>query len=84
MRHTAPGRRKKRRHNPLESFSKFLDQASTFLANRKGLLPLTGILLILLNFLLHFVAAGWVVESNAFLHLGLIIAIIGIMVAWAL
>jgi hypothetical protein len=68
----------------LESFSKFLDQASTFLANRKGLLPLTGILLILLNFLLQFVAAGWVIESNALLHLGLIIAIIGIMVAWAL
>lgn len=84
MSHIAPVQKKKGRHNHLESFSKFLDQASTFLANRKGLLPLTGILLILLNFVLQFVAAGWVVESNAFLHLGLIIAIIGIMVAWAL
>jgi hypothetical protein len=30
------------------------------------------------------VTAGWVARSNLFLHLGLIIAILGFMIAWAL
>ena len=36
----------------LNRFSKFLDRASEFLAHRKGLLPLVGILLVVLNFVL--------------------------------
>jgi len=68
----------------LEGFSHFLDKVSSFLANRKGLLPLTGGILILVNFILQFFAAGWLVESNLFLHLGLLLAIIGFMLAWAL
>ncbi|MFZ6018999.1 MAG: hypothetical protein ACOYXO_05245 [Chloroflexota bacterium] len=68
----------------LESLSQFLDKVSSFLANRKGLLPLIGLVLILVNFILQFVAAGWLVESNLFLHLGLLLAIIGFMLAWAL
>ncbi|WP_322793236.1 hypothetical protein [Bellilinea sp.] len=68
----------------LESLSHFLDKVSSFLANRKGLLPLIGLVLILVNFILQFVAAGWLVESNLFLHLGLLLAIIGFMLAWAL
>lgn len=68
----------------LESLSHFLDKVSSFLANRKGLLPLIGLVLILINFILQFVTAGWLVESNLFLHLGLLLAIIGFMLAWAL
>lgn len=68
----------------LEGFSHFLDKVSSFLANRKGLLPLIGLVLILLNFVLQFFAAGWIVESNLFLHLGLLLAVIGFMLAWAL
>lgn len=68
----------------LEGFSYFLDKVSSFLANRKGLLPLIGLVLILLNFILQFFAAGWIVESNLFLHIGLLLAIIGFMLAWAL
>lgn len=66
--------------------SKLLDLLSEFLAHRKGLLPLIGILLIGLNLLLQFIFVPdfWLVSSNLFLHIGLIIAIFGLMLAWAL
>jgi hypothetical protein len=67
-------------------FSKFLDDASPYLANRKGLLPLAGIVLILLNFLLTtLLPADWfIIRTNLFLHLGLVVALFGQMLAWAL
>ncbi|MCX7976855.1 MAG: hypothetical protein N2646_07255 [Bellilinea sp.] len=68
----------------MENLSRFLDKVSSFLANRKGLLPLIGLTLILLNFIFQFLLNGWLVESNLLLHLGLIVAIIGFMLAWAL
>ncbi|RME91085.1 MAG: hypothetical protein D6770_01165 [Anaerolineae bacterium] len=65
--------------------SRFLDWTSEFLATRKGLLPLIGILFIILNLLLQFlVPYTWLSLSNLFLHLGVIIAIFGLMLAWAL
>jgi membrane-bound ClpP family serine protease len=65
--------------------SRFLDWLSEYLAHRKGLLPLIGIALIVLNLLLQFVLPpGWLVSSNLFLHVGLILAILGLMIAWAL
>lgn len=68
----------------LQRFNRFLDWLSENLAHRKGLLPLVGILLILANLLLSLFASGWLVETNLFLHLGVIVAIIGFMIAWAL
>jgi hypothetical protein len=69
----------------LRGFNKFLDWISDFLANRKGLLPLIGLGLIILNFILQFLSwSGWIGESNLFLHLGLIVSIIGFLLAWAL
>jgi len=67
-------------------FSNFLDQASEYLADRKGMLPLIGIGLIILNFLLaSFLPADWcIIRTNLFLHLGLIAALFGQMLAWAL
>ena len=69
-----------------DQFSKLLDFASEYLANRKGLLPLVGIGLIILNFLLaSLLPADWfIVRTNLFLHLGLIVALFGQMLAWAL
>ncbi len=65
--------------------SHWLDLASEFFAHRKGLLPISGLLLVVLNFLLQFLApGGWVVTSNLFLHLGVIVAIFGLLLAWAL
>ena len=65
--------------------SKLLDWLSEFLAHRKGLLPLLGIVLIILNLILQFVLPpGWLTSSNLLLHIGLILAIFGLMLAWAL
>ena len=65
--------------------SKLLDLLSEYLAHRKGLLPLIGICLIAVNLILQFVLEPfWLTTSNLFLHIGLIIAIIGLMLAWAL
>ena len=68
----------------MNGFSKFLDDASEFLAARKGLLPLIGLLLIVANFILVLVGAGWLARTNFFLHLGLILALLGFVLAWAL
>ena len=66
-------------------FSKFLDHASEYLAHRKGLLPLVGILLIVINFILSFFPEiGWIATSNFLLHIGLILAIFGFLLAQAL
>jgi len=69
----------------LNALSQLLDRLSNYLAHRKGLLPLFGLVLILFNLLFQFIPGmGWVAGSNLFLHLGLIIAILGLMLAWAL
>lgn len=65
--------------------SKLLDTLSNYLAHRKGLLPIIGILLILLNLILQFIVPGsFLAATNLFLHIGLIVAIFGLMLAWAL
>jgi hypothetical protein len=65
--------------------SKLLDHISEFLAHRKGLLPIIGITLILINLLLQFILPGnFLATSNLFLHIGLVIAIFGLMLTWAL
>ena len=65
--------------------SKLLDLLSEYLAHRKGLLPLIGIALIVVNLILQFLFSPfWLTTSNLLLHIGLIIAIIGLMLAWAL
>ncbi len=64
--------------------NKALDKISEYLAHRKGLLPLVGTLLIVLNFVLQFFPLGWLTQTNLFLHLGLVIAVFGLMMAWIL
>jgi hypothetical protein len=65
--------------------SRIIDQLSEFLANRKGLLPMLGIFLILCNLVLQFMPGlGWIVQTNLLLHLGIVIALLGFLVAWAL
>jgi len=66
-------------------FSKFLDHTSEYLARRKGLLPLLGIVLIIANLLVVSIfPSGFLVETNFLLHVGLIIALLGLMLSWAL
>jgi hypothetical protein len=65
--------------------SRLVDNASNYFARRKGLLPLLGILLVIINFILPFIfGLNIITGSNLFLHLGVIVAIFGIMLAWAL
>jgi len=68
----------------LQKISKALDDLSEYFSQRKGLLPLIGIILILINFVLSQFPLGWISESDLFLHLGVIVAIFGFMLAWAL
>jgi hypothetical protein len=70
----------------MDRFSKLLDVMSDYLAHRKGLLPLVGIGLIFLNFILAMIfPADWfIIKSNLFLHLGLIVALLGLLLSNAL
>lgn len=70
----------------MKRLSRLVDRASDFFARRKGLLPLIGIVLVILNYILPFIFGldNLVTGSNLFLHLGVIIAIFGMMLAWAL
>jgi hypothetical protein len=64
--------------------SKLLDKLSNYLAPRKGLLPMLGLLLIILNYPLQFLPLGWFSASDLLLHLGLVLAIFGMLLAWIL
>ncbi len=66
--------------------SRLIDHASNYFAHRKGLLPLIGILMVIVNFILpyFFIQPNFLTLSNFFLHLGVIVAIFGMMLAWAL
>ena len=65
--------------------NQWIDLLSNYLAERKGLLPMVGILLIVINLILQFFPGlGWLVSANLLLHFGLILAIVGFMLGWAL
>jgi hypothetical protein len=69
----------------MQKINQFLDVASNFLAHRKGLLPILGILFVILNFIIQFIpGVGFIATSNICLHFGIILALIGILIAWAL
>lgn len=59
-----------------------IDKASNYFSDRKGLLPLVGLVLILVDqFLVIFFPELTVSVINLFLHLGLVIAILGFLIA---
>lgn len=68
----------------IAKLSEWIDKVSEFFAARKGLLPLLGLAMIVANFVLRLAVPGWLAESDFFLHLGLVLAIFGFMLAWAL
>jgi hypothetical protein len=70
----------------MKALSKLLDWASDFFAHRKGLLPLIGMALIVVNLLVVtiFPPEFFIVYSNLFLHLGIVVAIFGLLLGWAL
>ena len=69
----------------MQKISQLLDHLSEYLAHRKGLLPFIGISLIVINLILQLIPGmGWLSSSNLLLHLGIILAIVGLMLTWAL
>lgn len=62
--------------------SEWLDHASEYLANRKGLLQLIGLILIIINFAINaFFPDIFISRTNLTLHIGLIFAIVGQLLA---
>ena len=69
----------------ISKLNHYLDIVSEFFAHRKGLLPAIGILLVFVNYVLQFIPwFGWFSESDFLLHLGVVLAILGFLLAWAL
>jgi len=69
-----------------ETLNRALDRLANFFAHRKGLLPLVGMVLILINGLLQFLPIDnlSLIEKNILLHIGIILAILGFLLAWSL
>jgi hypothetical protein len=66
-------------------FSKLLDDLSEYLANRKGLLPLIGAGLVILNLILDLVLPhSFFSRTDILLQLGVVAAILGFLLARAL
>jgi type II secretory pathway component PulF len=70
--------------NDMTNLSKILSKLSTFFSNRKGLLIFIAIILVILNFVIGLVFNNWMTQSNLLLHLGIVIGLLGILIAWAL
>ena len=68
----------------MNKLSKLIDKLSEYLAHRKGLLPIIGMMFILVNLIIQYLPTNWLSGTNLLLHIGLIIAIFGLMLAWAL
>jgi hypothetical protein len=69
----------------MKKINDFLDWISEFLAQRKGLLPILGAVFVIINGVIQFIPGlGFIQEGNIFLHLGVLLAIIGFLIAWAL
>jgi hypothetical protein len=65
--------------------STMLDNLSEYLATRKGLLPLLGTALIIVNLMVKIIFPGaYISQIDLLLHLGLILAIFGIVLRTAL
>ncbi len=62
-----------------------IDRFSEFLARRRGLPVIIAILLVAINLIVQFIPGlEWLARTNLFLHLGVIIGLLGILLAAAL
>lgn len=62
----------------------WLDRLSAFIARYKGLPTMLAVALVVLNFVLQFFNLGWLSSSNLLLHLGIVVGLIGLLLAEAL
>jgi hypothetical protein len=67
---------------------KWLKRISSFLARMPGLPVFVAVGLVVLNLILQFLpdwpVVGWLAHTNLFLHLGLIVGFLGLLVGEAL
>lgn len=69
----------------LERLSKLLDRLSEFLADRKGLVPIIGIGLVVINLIFKIVSGfDTLADLDLFLHVGIITGLFGLLLARAL
>jgi len=59
----------------------WLDRMSAFIARYKGLPTMIAVLLVVLNFVLQFFNVGWLSSSNLLLQLGIVVGLIGVLLA---
>lgn len=65
--------------------SRLLDAVGQYLAQRKGLLPLLGMFLVLCNLLLRMLAPqAWLSATDLLLHVGVVVVVLGFLLARAL
>lgn len=67
--------------------NKLIDWMNNFFGDRPGLLPFAGIGLVVIDLVLQIFpgpGSSWFVDSNMLMHLGIIVAIFGILLARAL
>jgi hypothetical protein len=64
-----------------DSINRLVERVADFLAKWPGFLPLAGLGFIAINFLLQIYPGSsyWIVDANLFLHLGLVVAILGLI-----
>jgi hypothetical protein len=62
-----------------------LDRLSEFLSKRRGLPTIIAILLVVINLVLQFIpGAEWLAGTNLFLHVGIIVGLLGVLLSAAL
>lgn len=64
-----------------ERINELVERINGFLVRKPGALPLAGVGLIVVNLALQFFPGpeAWIARSNLFLHLGLILGLIGLL-----
>lgn len=64
-----------------ERLNQLIERINEFLVRKPGVLPLVGVALICFNFLLQLFPGpdAWIAQSNLFLHVGLVISLIGLL-----
>ncbi len=67
--------------------NEIIEKLNAYLSGRPGLVPLIGVGFVIFNFFFNLIlqssdhaATTWLIHSNFFLHLGLIISIIGLLI----
>ncbi len=67
--------------------SKILDRISDYVSTHRGVPVLLGVLLVMLNYVLQIIPGvqlGFVETTNLFLHLGIIVGLVGVLLGDAL